>query len=41
MVGAKERTEEEWHALFASAGLKLINIYAREAWQSVFEAVKV
>jgi hypothetical protein len=41
MKGSKERTEEEWHELLGSVGLKIIGIYGREHWQSIIEAVKV
>jgi len=39
-VGAKERSEEEWHELLGSVGLKITNIHGRGLWQSVIEAVK-
>jgi len=40
MIGAKERTEEEWNDLFNSVGLKLKKIYGRENFQAIIEAVK-
>jgi hypothetical protein len=40
-VGAKERSEAEWHELLESVGLKITNIYGRGLWQSIVEAAKV
>jgi hypothetical protein len=39
MEGAKERTEDEWRELFKSVGLKLTNVYARDAMHSIVEGV--
>jgi hypothetical protein len=39
MPGGRERTESEWHALFAASGLKVARIVPMPGPQSIIEGV--